>query len=231
MASRLDQHERDAIRAATRDAIDAVTKDFERGAIERAEWQRRVADILGSAYLRDDDPRWQSGFDGDERLWRAARSLVLSAAPTTGSFLDVGCANGHLLESLAEWARERGQTLDFYGLELNPALAAEARRRLPAFADRIYTGNVSDWIPPRRFTCIRTGLEYAPPGERATMIARIARDLVDIGGRVLVGPVNDDAVVETRETFASAELPDATVVSATDHRGKTRHVVWSFKGD
>jgi len=219
---------RAAIKARTHASIDAATEEFKDGAISRAEWQRRVAEALGDAYLGETDPRWQSGFDGDAVLWREARSLVLQAAPTTGTFLDVGCANGYLIESLALWAKERGQTLEFFGLELNPALAAEARRRLPALADHIFVGNVSDWVSPRRFDCVRTGLEYVPPGEEAALLERIASELLEPSGRVLVGPVNDDGVEVTRHVFAAARLRQPGTVSATDHRGKTRHVMWSW---
>lgn len=68
------------------------------------------------------------------------------------------------MEGLDAWARERGLELTLYGLELNAALADAARRRLPAWAGRIYTGNVSDWLPTRRFDYVRTGLEYVPAG-------------------------------------------------------------------
>lgn len=219
--------DRAMIKARTQQSIDTATEQLNAGVISRAEWQRRVSQALGEAYLTETDPRWQSGFDGDAVLWREARSLVLQAAPMVGTFLDVGCANGHLIESLAVWSAERGQHLEFFGLELNPELAAEARRRLPALADHIVIGNVSDWLPRRRFSCVRTGLEYVPPGEEAELLARIATHFLDPGGRVLVGPVNDDAVERTTNVFRAAKLPAAEIVRATDHRGKTRHVVWS----
>jgi trans-aconitate methyltransferase len=223
----LDHAERAELKAHARAAIDAATTEFERGSISRTEWQRRIAEALSAAYLADEDPRWQSEFDGDATLWREARALVLEAAPTNGTFLDVGCANGHLIESLNTWAEERGQTLEFYGLELNPDLAEKARRRLPHLAVRIFTGNVSDWVPPLRFSCVRTGLEYVPAGEESVLLERLARRFVSPGGRVLVGPVDDRAVASTRAAFLAAGLQDPFVVSATDHQGKTRHVVWA----
>jgi hypothetical protein len=109
---------------------------------------------------------------------------------------------------------------------LNPFLAAEARRRLPSLADHIFTGNVSDWIPPRRFSCVRVGLEYVPPGEEGTLLERIADRFIESKGRVLVGPIDDDAVVATQSDFLAAGMPHPQVISATDHRGKTRYVVW-----
>jgi len=223
----LDPDARMRRRTFTQGLIEAATERFDRQAITCAEWQEQVSAALADAYLADDDPRWQSGFDGDERSWREARSLVLLAAPTSGTFLDVGCANGYLLQSLASWAPERGQDLDLYGLELNPDLAATAVSRLPDLAANIFTGNVSDWAPPQRFDCVRVGLEYVPHGEEVALLQRIARDLLTESGRLLAGPINDDAVSATLTAFHQAAMSGTKVVSQTDHRGKTRHVVWS----
>ncbi len=129
------------------------------------------------------------------------------------------------------WGRERRLALTLYGLELNPNLAAAARRRLPGWADRIYTGNVSDWIPPRRFTCVRTGLEYVAPGHGAGLVARLLRDVVEPGGRLIVGPVSAADVSAALEAFAATGAPEPGVLSATDRNGKTRYVIWASADD
>ena len=211
-------------------AIDAASRDFAAGGIDESAWQRRVSDALATAYLGDDDPRWQSGFDGDPDLWREARAFILDAVPSSGSFLDVGCANAYLLECIATWAAERGLELSLYGLELSPHLAEEARRRLPAISDRIYTGNASDWMPPRRFTYVRTGLEYVPAGREPALVARLLRDVVEPGGRLIAGPVAGDQLPATLGAFTAAGVCDPQVVSATDRIGKTRYAVWAGNG-
>src|SRR5262245_30745899 len=215
------------LKAIAQSTIDAVSGELAGGKIAEAEWQRRVSAALATAYLREDDPRWQSGFDGDARLWREARELVLDAVTREGSLLDVGCANGHLMESLDEWARERGLVLSIFGLEINVDLAEAARRRLPQHADHIFTGNASDWIPPRRFTYVRTGLEYAPPGREASLIAHLLSEVVDLGGRLIVGPVSEGSLTETVAAFNGAGILDPGVASAADHNGKTRYVLWA----
>ena len=137
----MSRHEdRRAAKAHAQAAIDAATDALAHGNITQSQWYRAVTDALGDAYLAESDPRWQSGFDGDSELWREARAFLLDAIPHSGSFLDVGAANGHLIECLAAWARERDIALDVFGLELNPRLATEARRRLPELAQHIYTG-------------------------------------------------------------------------------------------
>jgi SAM-dependent methyltransferase len=217
---------REAAKARAQAAIDEATRDYASGAIAEETWQQRVSAALAAAYLGEDDPRWQSGFDGDADLWREARALILDAIPRNGSFLDVGCANGHLLESIATWAAERGLELTLYGLELDADLADAARRRLPALATRIHTGNVSDWPPPRRFTYVRTGLEYVAAGREAALIERLFRDVVADDGRLIVGPVAGDGLEATLGAFDSAGISEPTIVSATDRNGKTRYVVW-----
>jgi hypothetical protein len=59
----------------------------------------RDLDALESSYLASSDPILQSGFGGGPERWRAERSPLLDAVNTNGTFLDVGCANGFLLES------------------------------------------------------------------------------------------------------------------------------------
>jgi len=219
--------ERAALKASAHSAIDAVSRELARGEIAEADWQERVSTALATAYLHEEDPRWQSGFDGDARLWREARELVLDAVAGDGTLLDVGCANGHLMESLDAWARERGLVLAVYGLEINAELAEAARRRLPEYAERIFIGNASDWTPPRRFTYVRTGLEYAPPGREASLIAHLLREVVEADGRLIVGPISETSLSETVAAFGSAGISKPAVASATDHNGKTRYVLWA----
>ena len=209
--------------------IDAASLALERGTIDESAWHAQVTGALASAYLIDDDPRWQSGFDGDAELWREARELVLDAVGADGAFLDIGCTNGHLMECLATWAQERGQHLSMYGLELNRDLASAARRRLSAWADRIFEGNVVDWEPPRRFSYVRTGLEYVPLERRSFLVARLVRDVVEPGGRLIVGPVNDRDLEGAVAAFADAGLADPVVKGATDRNAKTRYVLWIAK--
>ena len=217
-------HDRAATKARAQSAIDAASSAFACGALTQAEWHRAVTDALSEAYLSESDPRWQSGFDGDPELWREAREFLLDAVPHSGSFLDVGAANGHLIECLVSWARQRGVELDVFGLELNPDLAAEARRRLPALADHIYTGNVVDWPPARRFTYVRTGLEYVPAAQATSLVDRLLNEFVEPGGRLLVGPINADQRMDTVSVFraSGAQLQE---VCATDRNGKTRFVI------
>src|SRR5215813_8407928 len=155
----------EAIKAAKNGAyalLERLEAALESGEIDEEGWYREVAAVITPAYLAADNPRAQSGQSGDDAHWTHARSLIADAVDRDGTFLDVGCASGYLMECLQRWARERGHAIEPYGLDIAPELAALARSRLPHWADRIYVGNAIRWQPPMRFDFARTGLEYVP---------------------------------------------------------------------
>lgn len=149
-------------------------------------YHRRTRELLEEAYLGADDPRGGSGFRGDGEHWELARRPIALALDRDGTFLDVGCANGLLMESLAAWAAEDGHTIEPYGLDLIPTLAALARRRLPRWSDRIFTGNLMAWEPPRRFDFVCTNLEFVPAHGRRDMVERLLQRFLLPGGRLIV---------------------------------------------
>lgn len=147
---------------------------------------RRTRDLLEEAYLGADDPRGGSGFRGDEARWELARRPIASAVNRDGVFLDVGCANGLLMESLVAWGDEGGYKIEPYGLDLIPSLAILARRRLPQWSNRIFVGNVIGWEPPFRFDFVCTNLEYVPHHRRYGMVERLLGDYLVPGGRLIL---------------------------------------------
>lgn len=177
--------------AATVEAADSA-----RRALDEAGWYRDSQRLLETAYLRNGTPRGGSGFGGTAAAWRAHRGHLSQAVDRDGSFLDVGCANGHLLESMVAWCAERGVRLEPYGVDLSAGLVAEARRRLPRWADRIWVGNALDWTAPggRRFDFVHTLLDLVPPARLAQMLRHQLDHLVAPGGRLLASsyvPVAD----------------------------------------
>jgi 2-polyprenyl-3-methyl-5-hydroxy-6-metoxy-1,4-benzoquinol methylase len=144
--------------------------------------------LLEASYLRDGTPRGGSGFGGTADDWRAERGHLCQAVDRDGSFLDVGCANGHLLESMVVWCAERGVRLEPFGVDLSPGLVAEARRRLPRWADRFWVGNALDWTAPggRRFDVVHTLLDLVPAARMGQMVRHQLEHLVAPGGWLLV---------------------------------------------
>ena len=196
----------DAARSSARAMLELLDADLEAGRISEHAWFDSVADVITSAYLATDDPRAQSGHKGDETHWEHARSLLVDAIDRDGTFLDVGCANGYLMESLVRWGAARGRRIEPYGLEISPELAALARHRLPDWADRIHDGNAIDWQPPMRFDLVRTGLEYVPGNRRRDLLARLLDQVVVPGGRLIVGVFDEDRAVVRGEPTVEATV-------------------------
>jgi SAM-dependent methyltransferase len=142
---------------------------------------------LEEAYLRSSDPIEQSGFHGGSVRWRAEREPILEAITADGDLLDVGCANGYLLECLVAWGRARGRTLMPYGLDQGARLIELARRRQPHLTDHFFVGNAWDWEPPRHFRYVYTLLDVVPAEYCAAFLRRLLADVVAPGGRLIAG--------------------------------------------
>jgi hypothetical protein len=116
----------------------------------------RTPSDFDRAYLAGTDPRSQSGFRGSAERWEAARMPIVAAIDRDGTFLDVGCANGLLLESVAEWSQFE---VEPYGIDFAPGLVELARSRLPHWGDRIWLADVCSWEPPLRFDFVHARVE------------------------------------------------------------------------
>ena len=140
---------------------------------------------LEPRYLAADNPRGQSGFGGDEARWEMARRVIADCIPHDGTFLDIGCASGLLMESVVAWAGERRVRVEPFGLDASAKLAELARSRLPQWAERIYVGDALTWQPPRRFDVVRTELVYVPEERELEYVQRLIDLFLTPGGRLL----------------------------------------------
>ncbi len=191
-AERLRAHGEPVLAAAVRAAAESY-----RGVDEQSFYadSRRT---LETAYLRGTTPQQGSGFGGGELDWQQARRHITEGIPGDGRFLDVGCANGLLMESVAAWCAERGLAVEPYGVDISPALTDLARRRLPQWADRIWTGNAVDWRPPAglRFDYVHVLLDSVPRARRADLVRHHLAHTVRPGtGRLLVSDYAADPAV------------------------------------
>jgi SAM-dependent methyltransferase len=151
------------------------------------EWFLKHLRDLEDAYLAHDDPIKQSGFHGGPERWRAEREPILDAVEGDGDFLDVGCANGYLLECLVQWARERGRRLTPYGVDIGSRLIDLASKRSPQFASHLYVADAWNWRPPRRFRYVYTLIDNVPESVVQPYVRRLLDRVVEPGGRLIVG--------------------------------------------
>ena len=184
----------EAARDRAYEILASIDEALDVGEIDEAEWYRRVAEVITPAYLAGENPRSQSGHSGVEAHWEQARGLIVDAIDRDGTFLDVGCASGYLMECIQRWGRERGHVVEPYGLDIAPELAELARSRLPQRADRIYVGNAIGWEPPMRFDFVRTGLEYVPMQRQRDLVERLLEHVVSPGGRLIIGTTGEAAI-------------------------------------
>jgi SAM-dependent methyltransferase len=182
---------RDSIERGWRE-LAAIDEALERGVIDDAGWHEAVAKVVTPAYLAGETPWEQSGKSGDLESWDQGRRPIMAAVDGDGTFLDVGCANGFLMESVRMWGAEVGLQIEPYGLDISPELAELARRRLPQWVDRIFVGNAREWTPPRRFDYVRTGLDYVPLTRRRQLVEHLLEHVVAPGGRLIVGVFNEE---------------------------------------
>lgn len=201
------------------------------GRLAEHEWYEQNRELLETTYLATDDPQRQSGLNGDAAHWERRRRVISEAVDHDGSFLDVGCANGLLMETLVEWAGARGYRVEPHGLDISPKLAALARARLPRWGNRIYEGNVMNWEPPKRFDYVRTELVYVPPSRQRELVSRLMERAVAAGGRLVVcayrsrGARDAERIGTMLQSWGFAVRGEATATDTTDGGVATR-VVW-----
>jgi predicted pyridoxine 5'-phosphate oxidase superfamily flavin-nucleotide-binding protein len=171
-------------------------------------WARRLPgpwppEIYEAHYLASGTPYGESGKSGGAREWEIGRRPIAQAIHRDGTFLDVGCANGLLMESITEWTSHR---VDPYGLDFAPRLVALARERLPQWADRIFLGDALEWEPPHSFDFVRAELVYVADDRRRELVERLLGWIAPSGRLILCGYGGDEVVAPVRAWGFKPEL-------------------------
>jgi SAM-dependent methyltransferase len=198
-----------------------------------ASWFEKEKLFHEAKYLAGSSPRQQSGFGRDERDWERFRKPVVAAVRKSGTFLDIGCASGLLMEDVARWARQDGYAIEPYGLDISEKLAALARERLPRWRERIFVGNALYWEPPLRFDYVRTELMYVRPHTRREYVERLLARVVAPEGRAILCSYGSSRPEGVRAEPLLDELKDWNLdvdgvhdVVSTEHGFIITRVVW-----
>ena len=162
---------------------------------ELAQWFTNIKDTLEQAYIKHDEPWRQSGMSGPGERWVSLRKPIADCIDKSGSFLDIGCANGYLLECCLKWTSERGISIEPYGLDISEKLVELARNRLTSYADNFFVGNAMTWLPPRRFDFVRTELVYVPAEYEKRYVEFILENHLNLGGKLLVANYGEDMAI------------------------------------
>jgi SAM-dependent methyltransferase len=142
---------------------------------------------LEQSYLESNDPIRQSGFGGGAQRWRLEREPILDAIDVDGDILDVGCANGYLLECLVNWGRERNLVLTPYGVDIGAELINMARQRFPELQHHFFIANAWDWIPSRRFRYVYALWDSVPLEYLEAFVRHLLSVMVVPQGRLILG--------------------------------------------
>ena len=205
--------------------VASINNAFHGGLIDEAGWHEAMAALVKDAYLAADNPYGQAGHSGNASTWEASRAFIAEALHVSGTFLDVGCASGILMESVQRWGLAKNLTIEPYGLEIIPELAQLAKRRLPAWADRIHVGNIRTWGPPKnRFDFVLIRPEYAPPSRRAEMIRHVQRNVLHPKGRLIVFVGSEERESRKVESDMSSHGLNATGRAEIPHSKDARLV-------
>ena len=149
-------------------------------------WFSSLKEELETAYLKNEKPWERSGFYISENAWVACRKPIADCVEKSGSFLDIGCANGYLLECVLRWTAEKGLVAIPYGIDLSEKLVNLAKKRLPKYSENFCTGNGFFWKNPVKFDYIRTELVYVPDDYRQQYLGRIIALYLTEDGKLLV---------------------------------------------
>lgn len=163
------------------------------GEITEEQWFANRKIYFTDHYLSGDNPRSQSGYSSDEKRYAYTQTMILAAIHKSGTFMDIGCANGYLMQKLSEWLRNSEYTVTFYGLDISEGLTALAKRRLPDWTRRFIVANALEWKPITTydFVCVKE-LGYVPNHRRRELFLHLHRDCVSDGGRLILGPVTEN---------------------------------------
>ena len=162
------------------------------------QWFDRNRQVLETAYLARKEPWAQSGMSGPQERWTALRKPIAECMDKDGTFLDIGCANGYLLECCLAWTAERDVQIEPFGVDLSAQLIVLAQERLPNYRDHFWVANAFTWLPPRRFTFVRTELYYAPAAHEREYILHLLKHCVETNGRLLIANYGEGSLTPER---------------------------------
>ena len=101
-------------------------------------------------------------------------------------------------------------------------VAELARGLHPDLADRIWTGSVMRWPPPRRFTYVTALEDQVPPNRLGDLVGRLLDVFVERGGRLIISAyANHDEV--PRDLFGDLDAcghePSGRILIERPQRG------------
>jgi len=155
--------------------------------INKDEWYEINNTYFTKLYLSTNNPRLQSGHGGNEYHYIFAQLPTIEAIYKNGTFLDVGCANGHLMEMLYKWGTAIGFDLQMFGVDISEELLELAKTRLPQWQDRFFLGNAFLWKPENKFDYVLDCAQI-PDDDKSMYYKHLMENYLVEGGRMIIRP-------------------------------------------
>ena len=168
-------------------------------------WVAALHDAIAEHYLAEPgNPYRGSGRSSGAARWEETRRCIALAVDRDGDFMDAGCANGLLLETLIAWCAEQGVAIRPHGIDFVEPLVELARARHPGHAGSFEVANVFHWRPMRRYDYVRASLDNVQPRDRPELVRRVLERAVAPRGRLIVChyPNAGEALIEVAEYLA-----------------------------
>ena len=165
-----------------------MKKELANGNISETVFFNLESEASAIAYTYRDQPWAQSGHSGNAFTYRFKKMLVLEAVDKSGTFLDIGSANGYLIECLDNWSKNSCVQVEFFGLEISKELTELSKKRVPRLKDNFFNGNVFTWQPPFKFDFVYTMIiPDLPDYLHEKLIRLLFSDYVKPSGRLILG--------------------------------------------
>ena len=212
-----------------------VNAALENNEITKDEWYEINNVYFTKLYLSSDSPRAQSGHGGDEFHYAFSHLPIVEAIYKNGTFLDVGCANGHLMEMVHKWTAAVGFELQVYGVDISEGLLELARSRLPQWHDRFFLGNSFYWKPEQKFDYIHIGgLGQVPEDDEHIFFEHLMENYLVDGGRMILGPywcTDEDSRYKGVEKLLASDISPSGYIEKTHYKNLNilRRAVWFDK--
>ena len=143
--------------------------------------------------------------------------------------MDIGSANGYLVDCLTNWMKHSGLNLEFFGLEISRELTELSKKNFPHLKDHFFNGNVLDWIPQEKYDFVFTMILFGIPEQlREKYITRILEMYLKKGGRLIF----EELEMGKTEEFLSRlniKLSGWCIKRTNDMKGKgpwERRFIW-----
>lgn len=141
----------------------------------------RIKNAYQDAYLCKQSPLERSGFAHDLDSFLNLRSPILIAmGEKEGRFLDLGCANGVLIELLS---KNEGVRREYFGIDFVPELIEEANSRL---GEICHVADLHNYVNTTGFEFVRFELCYAREHKMKYLVEHVIESMLCDDGVALI---------------------------------------------